>query len=541
MLARWTRQGRHLGHRLARAVAVEEARGRGVGGGGGGVMAEDVSSGEREGSTRPWWRRPTLVTTRTVGTNAGSGEASSSGVDERAAVEAKARVQSSVLATFGSWFAQRGGEIHASVRMVYRPGAGWALEADGEIPSGERLVFLPTALTLGCGTNVVSEPLRRVVETVPDEFWSSRLGLVLLRERVAGQHSPFAPYINLLPSVHEGSPTFYPPDAIRELQYAPLISQVARRGKFLASFAGKGLTIDDGADYVNESHPERRRVEMTIDANALGWASVCASSRAFKMFGRTPLLFPVIDVCNHSFEPSAKVQSVDGGVELVTTRHLKAGEPIELSYGNLSNDELLLDYGFIVENNPFDSVKLRWDLKLIHLAREIGGLATAPIGAAVVEKDGVHSASPASGDDAEIPLTSWQKAAMERIGLGANDELRVRPSGEVMDKKALAALRVLYSKSPAEASRAADAPYGVLNTEVVSRDTEVKALRTAMSLAALATGNFPTNLAQDHEILRSAKSPQAALAIRFRMEKKKVLRDCMSQLNKAIERAVASA
>ena len=511
MLARWTREGRRLGHRL--------------------VM-----------DARPWWRRPTLVTTRTVGTNAGDGEASSSGTDEqRAAVEAKEHVQSTVLATFGSWFAQRGGEIHAAVKMVYRPGAGWALEADGEIPSGERLVFLPTALTLGCGKDGVSEPLRRVTETIPDEFWSSRLGLVLLRERVAGQHSPFAPYINLLPSVHEGSPTFYPPDTIRELQYAPLISQVGQRGRFLASFAGKGLTIDDGADYVDESHPERRRVDMTIDANALGWASVCASSRAFKMVGRTPLLFPVIDVCNHSFEPSAKVQPVDGGVELVTTRNLKADEPIELSYGNLSNDELLLDYGFIVENNPFDAVKLRWDLKLIHLAREIGGLATAPIGAAVVEKDGVHSASPASGDDAGIPLTSWQKAAMERIGLSANDELRVRPSGEIMDKKAIAALRVLYSKTPAEASRAADAPYGVLNTEVVSRDTEVKALRTSMSLVALAMGNFPTNLAQDRELLRSTKSPQATLAIRFRMEKKKVLSACMSQLNEAIERAVASA
>ena len=91
-----------------------------------------------------------------------------------------------MLATFGSWFAQRGGEIHAAVKMVYRPGAGWALEADGEIPSGERLVYLPTALMLGCGKDGMSEPLRQVTETIPDEFWSSRLGLVLLRERVAG-------------------------------------------------------------------------------------------------------------------------------------------------------------------------------------------------------------------------------------------------------------------------------------------------------------------------------------------------------------------
>lgn len=478
-----------------------------------------------------WWRRRELLTTRA------SGAASPSAADERAAADARARAQASVLATFASWFAGRSGTIHEAVKMVYRPARHWSLEANEDIREGERLVFLPSALMLRCDGENVSEPLRRAIDAVPSEFWSSKLGLALLRERVAGQHSPFAPYVNLLPSVHEGSPTFFAPEAIRELQYAPLVAQINKRARFLASlFAGKGtLTIDDGDGYADERHPERRRVEMTIDANALGWATVSASSRAFRVGeSSTPTMLPVIDVCNHSFDPTASVRARADGVELVTTRHLKAGEPIELSYGELSNDDLLLDYGFIVENNPFDTVKLRWDLKLIELAREVGGLATAPIGAMASSSSIPTDASV----DSVMNLSLFQKQALARIGLtdGADGELKVRATGDVMDKKALAGLRVLYSTTPAEASRAADAPYGELDAQVVSKDVEIKALRTAMALCALALGNFPTTVEEDLRVVAAA-SPQVALAVRFRMEKKKILSSAMARLNASIERA----
>ena len=286
---------------------------------------------------------------------------------------------------------------------------------------------------------------------------------------------------------------------------------------------------------------------MEVDANALGWASACASSRAFKVRGptSTPSMLPVIDVCNHSFTPSATVrllESGDGDVELVATRELDAGEAIELNYGNLSNDDLLLDYGFIIENNPYDVVKLRWDLKLIELAREIGGLATAPIGAQAAEES--LKGTTVNVDDV-MQITSWQHAALQRIGLvgdASNVELDIHAHG--VDKKLLAGLRVLYSKSPTEASRAADAPYGEIDASVVSPDTEIKALRCCMSLAALALGNFQTTLEEDKRILKecssanaqATKTKQQVLAIRFRVEKKKILSGAMARLNEAIAR-----
>lgn len=53
-----------------------------------------------------------------------------------------------------------------------------------------------------------------------------------------------------------------------------------------------------------------------IDASALGWAMSAVSSRAFRLYGskrldgtrdNAPMLLPLIDMCNHSFEANAKI------------------------------------------------------------------------------------------------------------------------------------------------------------------------------------------------------------------------------------------
>jgi histone-lysine N-methyltransferase SETD3 len=45
-----------------------------------------------------------------------------------------------------------------------------------------------------------------------------------------------------------------------------------------------------------------------------------------------------------------------------------AGTPLLLNYGKLGNDFLLLDYGFIVPDNPYDRVALRFDTNLIDVS-----------------------------------------------------------------------------------------------------------------------------------------------------------------------------
>ena len=74
-------------------------------------------------------------------------------------------------------------------------------------------------------------------------------------------------------------------------------------------------------------------------------------------------LLPLIDMCNHDFGPNAAVSgsSDSSALNLRALRDIAPGEDVTLSYGNLPNDFLLLDYGFVVENNAHDNVKLSFD------------------------------------------------------------------------------------------------------------------------------------------------------------------------------------
>lgn len=48
---------------------------------------------------------------------------------------------------------------------------------------------------------------------------------------------------------------------------------------------------------------------------------------------------------------------------LVATKAIEAGSDLLLSYGALDNHTLLLDYGFMDPDNPFDNMVLSFDIE----------------------------------------------------------------------------------------------------------------------------------------------------------------------------------
>ena len=101
-----------------------------------------------------------------------------------------------------------------------------------------------------------------------------------------------------------------------------------------------------------------------------GWALAVVTSRAFRVRGPTQpaAMLPLIDMCNHSFQPNCSLKASDNGdVQLVSLQNIDSNQPLLLSYGNLSNDFLLMDYGFVVPGNPFDRVQLSFSLQLLEV------------------------------------------------------------------------------------------------------------------------------------------------------------------------------
>jgi len=95
-------------------------------------------------------------------------------------------------------------------------------------------------------------------------------------------------------------------------------------------------------------------------ANALSSEDIC--------------LIPGIDMASHSFTPSCEIVYRNGCYDLITTRAVSTDEELTISYGCLSNDELFSDYGFTVDNNPYDCKQISLDSSLINVARCAIGL-----------------------------------------------------------------------------------------------------------------------------------------------------------------------
>ena len=266
------------------------------------------------------------------------------------------------------WVLAKGGRVSAAVapaNLAGRDGgSGWGLKATRAVRAGERLVELPPGamLTYGDGgaaagqSNQTDPALLALIARVPEELWGGRLALALLAERAKGPASPFAAYVAALPRGFPGVPMFFAREALEAIDYPPVVEQVKRRCRWLARFAGTELAplaaAGSGGEGGGVGSGQGPFGGAVVDVNALGWGLAAVTSRAFRVRGPShpAALLPLIDMCNHSFEPNAEVVPAakdgggagGGGVVMVAKRDVAAGEPLLLSYGPLSNDFLLM-------------------------------------------------------------------------------------------------------------------------------------------------------------------------------------------------------
>ncbi|XP_020269603.1 fructose-bisphosphate aldolase-lysine N-methyltransferase, chloroplastic isoform X2 [Asparagus officinalis] len=416
------------------------------------------------------------------------------------------------------WVRREGGFVHPSLKIADHTSHGLGLLSTEPIADGSDLIALPDHLPLRFDPQDEPESaLGRLAARVPVELWAMRLGLRLLHER-SKVGSSWWSYISNLPETFS-VPIFFSGEDIKNLQYAPLIHQVNKRCRFLLEFEKEIKSLLEGI--ASKDHPFEGK---DVDASSLGWAMSAVSSRAFRLHGDdsdVPMMLPLIDMCNHSFDPNARiVQEIDTGsskmlVRVVAEKQIEQDTPITLNYGCLSNDLFLLDYGFVIPENPFDHVELRYDGALLDAASMAAGVSSPSI------------SSP----------EKWQQEILSQLNLiGDGAVLKVTLGGsDLVDGRLLAALRlllcndedtVLNSDIDALKSLSAEAPLGV--------PTETAALRTVVALCVVSLEYFPTKIMQDESILKGDASGSTKLAVQFRMQKKLMIIDVMRKLTQRI-------
>jgi hypothetical protein len=179
--------------------------------------------------------------------------------------------------------------------------------------------------------------LATVAAGAPREFPALRLALRLLAERAANR-SVFAPYLNCLPAAFPSHPLFFTQDAMQTMGYQPLANATVRRARALHALSSAVNTPEPAPAQLTPLQRAGAVAFNGFDVSAadLAWAVAAVTSRALRLpalpvaqYTRgsasdapsrrqdVPLreaapgdllcLAPVVDMCNHSSEPSACV------------------------------------------------------------------------------------------------------------------------------------------------------------------------------------------------------------------------------------------
>jgi hypothetical protein len=259
-----------------------------------------------------------------------------------------------------SWVERSGGRFHAVVDRHVGP-EGWGLSAKGAAGAGETLVTVPKACCIFANPAYMTTPLldttQQLMTALGPAQWRARLAIALLSERVRAG-SQFRAYLRNLPFEFWGVPMFYSSDEFSVMQDLALMQRTRDRCRFLTEL------VDSVLGPLNNT-PRDPFSGHQADINAVGWGFASAASRALRhpdvlLHPDGHVIVPCIDIAQHSPTPTCRVvHDVDGECfRLVTLTPVQPGEPLTIDYGPLSNDELFADYGFTIDNNPHDRIKI---------------------------------------------------------------------------------------------------------------------------------------------------------------------------------------
>jgi hypothetical protein len=241
------------------------------------------------------------------------------------------------------------------------------------------------------------------------------------------------------------------------------------------------------------------------------------------------VICPVIDMCNHkSIGTTAQVayEYFADAYSLAANVQVSKGDEVYISYGDRSNDQLLEYYGFVEQDNPHDVYIMdplrEWD---------IAALEDACGGSFAPGRLGKLDCAGLLGKSADSPLVEDQADDGEASGNPRLGVVLTRAAG--IDPAFIQALRALVSTD--EEWEAAGEAVGNFAAEV-GDENERKARLAARTAVEMELASKPTTLEEDKELLKrmgSCKSGMEAeerLAVQFRIEKKKLLRETIDKL-----------
>ncbi|VVA96844.1 unnamed protein product [Arabis nemorensis] len=234
------------------------------------------------------------------------------------------------------------------------------LVASQNLRKGEKLLFVPPSLVISADSGWTNPEAGEVMKRYDVPDWPL-LATYLISEASLQKSSRWYNYISALP--RQPYSLLYWTRA--ELDMYLEASQIRERAiERITNVIG---TYEDLRSRIFSKHPHLFPKEVFND-ETFKWSFGILFSRLVRlpsMDGRFALV-PWADMLNHNCEVETYLDydKSSKGVVFTADRPYQPGEQVFISYGNKSNGELLLSYGFVPREgtNPSDSVELALSL-----------------------------------------------------------------------------------------------------------------------------------------------------------------------------------
>ncbi|ORY13089.1 hypothetical protein BCR34DRAFT_600206 [Clohesyomyces aquaticus] len=251
------------------------------------------------------------------------------------------------------WFIRNGGQLHHQVEIAQSKTSGFHVRASAKV-SSPTVAVCPYKLTISYlnldhskdYVRHVHSDLQKCLGRVPDHVLSY---LLLIEQRTLREKSFWYPYIACLPLPEDMStPVWFTPEDMKYLDGTNLVHATSEQHRLWGDeWRDAQLALDEaGID------------NFKYDIVLFKWAATIMSSRSFASMRalpeieNNPILFPIVDFCNHRADAKVSWDFVEqSAFHLNVLGEFEAGEEIYNNYDPKSNEQLLMGYGFADPTN----------------------------------------------------------------------------------------------------------------------------------------------------------------------------------------------
>ena len=240
------------------------------------------------------------------------------------------------------------------------------IKAINEIKKNEILVKVPYNLIISLEKMFSSELNIYIKDYINDlkknlkTFNQTLLSIFILYEMNKNKESNWYNYFNFLPYNYDNFPIFYPNNLLTKLKGT----------SFLSILENKKIEILNDYKIISEILNNKL---FNFNFYEFNIAYCIVSSRIFGSFinnSKTDILVPFADMFNHSNINNNSTYYYENDNFIVKSKE-KILNNCEINdfYGPKSNYILLLNYGFTLENNIYNELKLKIDDKCFYLIK----------------------------------------------------------------------------------------------------------------------------------------------------------------------------